>query len=183
VRSAAGPSSHSAEDGKSASSESEDEEGEDEDESGDEDREMIKKPKGEVTRQYKLADVLRKSGWSPERVEKLRVGISFHDSFRAHSPYFQLYVHNRADERLDTSKAYTFQKKELIGLVCAEVSMLLILARYSIYFGSQAQVEFTELGSYRACWPVIDILKPRLKCTSERARRNRIVQGKMKARN
>jgi hypothetical protein len=43
--------------------------------SEDEDRAMIKKPKGEVSKQYKLSDVLQKSGWAPEQIEKLKVSV------------------------------------------------------------------------------------------------------------
>jgi hypothetical protein len=35
----------------------------------------------------------------------------------------------------------------------------------------QVEVQFTELQEYKDCWPVIDLVKARLKCTSERARR------------
>lgn len=52
--------------GRSMTSESEDEE----------DRNMIEKPKGEVSRQYKLADELQKSGWTLEQIDKLRVSDS-----------------------------------------------------------------------------------------------------------
>jgi hypothetical protein len=73
---ATGSTSHNAASDTDESSNGEGEE-EESQESQDEDREKIEKPKGEVTRQYKLADVLGKSGWSPEQIEKLRVGACF----------------------------------------------------------------------------------------------------------
>jgi hypothetical protein len=36
---------------------------------------MIEKPKGKVSKQYKLADVLQKLNWTLEQIDKLRVSI------------------------------------------------------------------------------------------------------------
>jgi hypothetical protein len=100
-------------DGKSTTSDSEDEE---------EDRDMIEKPKGEVSRQYKLAEVLQQSGWAPERIDKLRVSFYIEETNGVMlTSYKQNYVHRRADLHLDTSVSYTSQKKHLVKLVCAEV--------------------------------------------------------------
>jgi hypothetical protein len=54
---------------------------------------------------------------------------------------------------------------------------------FEILTSSKAQFKFRELEGYRNFWPVVDILKTRLKCTSERARKQvtNILADKAKA--
>ncbi|KAF8588060.1 hypothetical protein K439DRAFT_1613813 [Ramaria rubella] len=76
-------------------------------------------------------------------------------------------VYRLIEKHLDLNKSYTGQSLNLIRIVC-----------------DAAMEDFPELASYSGSWPVMDLIKMRLKYTSVRARRKeeKMVLGKMSLR-
>lgn len=82
------------------------------------------------------------------------------------------YVHRLSNKYLDTKQCYTCQDPKLLLDVCEWVSHPpLALHPIRIIAPIQAVDEFEELEDYQRCWPVVDLLKARLKSSSSAWRR------------
>lgn len=150
----------------------------------DDDDDKIAKPDGEPGRPGRGGYNLQKAlEWDTRTFSKLKVK-SLPGLCCTADNLLQNFANHLVDAHLDVSMTYTKQKEKDLQRVCDEVSDSYYGGSESMFSnGSQALEKFPELERYSDCWPVMDLVKMRLKYTSVRARRaqeKRVADNKLK---